>query len=169
MRLATLARSTGQSEILARLEQRRLQRAQALRRACAEEHAAASRRVETAAEALAHHAAHRDQTLRAAYDDINNRTVTAATLHTLRGQEDQLRRTQDKLAAEQTDAAADLQTAETALAEAQAKLLVAVRQSAKRDRLAAQLATQWAYALDEAEEARRADDVDDRAWPAPAG
>lgn len=165
MQLTILARRAGQTEILARLEQRRLQRAQVLRQSCTEAHLSAVRRAEAAAEALASHMAQRDQILRTAYDGIARRRVTAAMLHVVRGQEDQLRRAQDALAAEQEAAAASLQATQAALAEAQAALLQAIRRSTRRDRLASELATRWARALDDAEEARRADDVDDRARP----
>ncbi len=162
MRLTALARSATQSETLARLEQRRLRRAQALRQSCVEALAAAVKQVEAAAEALASHAAQRDRLLRAAYDSMAQRLVTSAMLHVVRGQEDQLRRAQDALAAEQDAAAAARDGAELALVEAQAALLEAIRRSTKRDRLAAGLASQWTRAADDAEEARRADDVDDR-------
>ena len=168
MRLTALARSAVQGETLARLEQRRLRRAQALRQSCAEAHAAAIQRVQAVAEALARHAAQRDRLLRTAYDGVAQRLVTAAMLHVVRGQEDQLRRTRDALAAEQDAAIAARDAAELALSLAQSALVEAIRRSAKRDRLATQLTSRWTGAKDDAEEASRANDVDDRAGQARA-
>ncbi len=162
-RLADLRRIARQSTVLAHLESRRLQRAQALRQACASACGDARLRETCAQDDSTAHGIHRQHTMRVAYDAVAGQRIGVDRLQAVRGHEDELRHAGETLAAEVASAMAARHAAETALAQAETALLQALRRSQKRERLADHLLKQHRRALDDADDAVRAEEADERA------
>ena len=167
-RLADLGRAAGQSTVLADLEHRRLQRIQAARQACVNARDEWNARNICATDAVAAHASRRERILRAAYDGIAGQHIGVDALHAVRAEETRLQSMHEAIMAEAATARDGMHAAEAALAEADAALAQAVRRSRKRERLAGHLVTQHRRALDDADEAARAEETAGHAAAGPA-
>lgn len=162
-RLTDLVRVARQGERLAMLERLRLRRAQSGRLAAADFQDAAAAALAQAGDACDAHRDERALALRSCYDAVSGKRIPADRIWDLYRQEALQRDLAATLAAEVAAQEAALQAATASLAAARDALVLAERRSRKRERLVERLLTQLRHALDEADDAARAEESEARA------